>query len=102
MKTFRHYFTLPLSLLFLSSMPSFAASEGIIHFRGQIVESPCDYQSSAQHINVSCYENGKYKVQTTNVSDLLQGGKLTNAKATASMRWVDPEKKLAILTVVYE
>ena len=102
MKTFLHSFTVPLSLLILSSTPSLAASDGIIHFRGQIVETPCDYQSSSQRINVSCYENGKYKVQTTNVSDLLQGGKLTNAKATASMRWVDPEKKLAILTVGYE
>ncbi|MFH7826612.1 type 1 fimbrial protein [Kluyvera chengduensis] len=102
MKTILHYFTLPLSLLLLSSTPSFAASDGIIHFRGQIVESPCDYQPTSQRINVSCYENGKYKVQTTNVSDLLQGGKLTNAKATASMKWVDPKKNLAILTVVYE
>ncbi|WP_373239107.1 hypothetical protein [Kluyvera ascorbata] len=102
MKTFLHYFTLPLSLLLLSSTPSFAASDGIIHFRGQIVETPCDYQSTSRRIDVSCYENGKYKVQSTNISDLLQGRKLTNAKATASMRWVDPEKKLAILTVVYE
>ena len=75
MKTFLHSFTVPLSLLILSSTPSLAASDGIIHFRGQIVETPCDYQSSSQRINVSCYENGKYKVQTTNVSDLLQGKK---------------------------
>lgn len=103
MQTFVHYFSLSLSLLaLLCSVQSHAGSDGIIHFTGQIVESPCDYQANARRISVSCFEEGKTRTDAVNVSDLLQGRKLTNAKTTASLRWVNPEKSLALLTVEYQ
>ncbi|MGU9865155.1 MULTISPECIES: hypothetical protein [Kluyvera] len=103
MQTFVHYFSISLSLLvLLCSAQSHAASDGIIHFTGQIVESPCDYQANARQVSVSCFEEGKARVKTVNVRDLFQGRKLTNAKTTASLQWVNPEKSLAILTVEYQ
>ena len=102
MQTFGHYFSLSLPLLtLLCSVQSHAASDGIIHFTGQIVESPCDYQANARQVSVSCFEEGTPRVETINVKDLFPGRKVTNAKTTASLRWVNPEKNLAILTVEY-
>lgn len=103
MQTFVYYFSLSLSLLaLLCSTQSPAAPNGIIHFTGQIVEPPCDYQTNARQISVSCYEKGTSRVETINVKDLFQGRKLTNAKTTASLRWVNTEENLAILTVEYQ
>lgn len=92
-------------LLALSSGFLFAASavDGIIHFRGQIVESPCDYnQPSQQKIRISCYENQRHTEQTIPLNALLEGRTIVNDRSTTHLQWISREQNLAVLQVEYK
>ncbi|MFJ2973345.1 hypothetical protein ACIPDS_01535 [Kluyvera sp. NPDC087067] len=91
------------SLLVLNSGYTLAAPDGIIHFRGQIVESPCDYnQPSQQRIRVSCYENQRHTEQTIPLNALLEGRTIVNERSSAQLHWINREQNLAILQVEYK
>ena len=91
------------SFLALSSASALAASGGVIHFVGQIVETPCAYQASPKQVHVKCYND---KVGSTEqafpISALVQGDVISNDMSTARLQWVDRAKKLAILKVEYK
>ena len=74
----------------------------VIHFRGQIVEPPCDYQPSPTKMSVNCYQDGKNHVQTVSMKSLLQGQQFVNDKSTATLHWLNTDKNAAILTVQYK
>ena len=101
MQTFTRFFIPIVSLLSLSA-PIVQAADGVIHFRGQIVETPCEYQSSSRQLNVNCYRDGQHYLQTMPMQTLLQGGHFVNDTSMASLRWIDKAKNTAILTVEYK
>lgn len=101
MQTYTRFLIPMVSLLSLSAA-TVQAADGVIHFRGQIVETPCDYQSSSRQLNVNCYRDGKNHLQTIPMQTLLQGGHFVNDTSMASLRWIDRAKNTAVLTVEYK
>lgn len=97
-----------LSILFAPQV--FAAGEaasrtsgGTIYFHGQIVESPCDTATDArqQALEMRCYRNGGTSVETWPLASLTGTGE-SSSLASMDIRYLDPERKLAILTVTYK
>lgn len=74
---------------------------GIIHFRGAIVEPPCDIASQKGRLALSC--PGNDKVQTTMVSyaDALGSQRVNSGLTTVSMKYINPQKTLATVLVEY-
>ncbi|MGL5239745.1 MAG: hypothetical protein ACRC85_02940 [Kluyvera ascorbata] len=102
MQTFTRIFIPIVSLLSVLTTGALAANSGVIHFRGQIVESPCDYQTLPGKVGVSCYQDGKTRHQSVPIHTLLDGRQFVNEKSTANLRWIDKDKKTAVLTVEYK
>ncbi len=81
MQTFPRFFTAIISSLAFFCFSALAANSGVIHFRGQIVEPPCDYQPSPTKMSVNCYQDGKNHVQTVSMKSLLQGSSSSMTRA---------------------
>lgn len=91
------------SLLVMQSGYTLAAADGIIHFRGQIVESPCVYnQPSQQNIRLNCYENQRHTEHVIPLNALLEGRSVVNDRSTAQLKWISKEQNMAILQVEYK
>jgi len=92
-----------LPILALSSASAFAANGGVIHFVGQIVETPCAYQPSSQQIRVNCYNAKTGNTERAiPINALLQGQTISDETSIARLQWVDRAKNLAILNVEYK
>lgn len=102
MQTFIRPMLQILSLLASGSFGAASAADGTIHFHGQVVESPCEYQSGQRQVNVTCYHNGRSEVETVPLNAMLQGKADANNQGMATMHWIDKNKKTAILTVAYK
>lgn len=76
-------------------------SENVLHITGRIVADPCVVSPAQQTIQVSCYQNGK--MQARNVSYRAASGvtPVNTGDADISMKYLDPQRKLAILQVDY-
>ncbi|MDI3362441.1 MULTISPECIES: type 1 fimbrial protein [Lelliottia] len=84
--------------------PALAATTvngGVIHFRGAIVEDPCVISPQHNQFALSCPHEGR--VQTTQVSygEALRGRNPYPDVATVSMKYINPEKTLAVVQVNY-
>ncbi|WP_393969705.1 hypothetical protein [Kluyvera intermedia] len=91
------------SLLVLYSADTLAVADGIIHFRGQIVESPCVYnQPSQQNLSLNCYENQRHTEHVIPLNALLEGRPIVNDRSTAQLKWISKEQNMAILQVEYK
>lgn len=66
MKHIHSFLKIAFPVIFIMVLPKTFASSGIIHFRGAIVESPCEVVPDAQHIAVSCFREGKNQVIQVN------------------------------------
>ena len=102
MQTFPRFFTAIISSLAFFCFSALAANSGVIHFRGQIVESPCDYQPSPTKMSVNCYQDGKNHVQTVSMKSLLQGQQIVNERSTSRLQWINKNEKTAVLIVEYK
>jgi len=85
-------------------IPAFSATlvnGGVIHFRGMIVENPCEITPQKQQFALSCPKNGK--MQTTQVSyqDAVSGRHANPEAARVSMKYINPEKSLAVVQIDY-
>ncbi|SNY60247.1 hypothetical protein [Enterobacter sp. CC120223-11] len=83
------------------SASSTQAQGGVIHFVGAIVEDPCNIGTRAQHISMSCYRNGEVHTSTISYQQAAAGKMVNNDAATVSMRYINPQKTLGIVTVDY-
>jgi len=78
--------------------PAYASN--VIHFIGQIVEGPCVISPTSRTLSVSCPQESKMHTQQVSYSDALYGAAVTD-RATISMKYINPEKSLAIVQVDY-
>ncbi|MDU4841734.1 MAG: type 1 fimbrial protein [Leclercia adecarboxylata] len=78
--------------------PAYAAT--VIHFTGQVVEDPCVISPASHTISVTCPQNTKMHTQQVSYSDALYGAAVTD-RAAISMKYINPEKSLAIVQVDY-
>ena len=75
---------------------------GVIHFVGSVVESPCSVEVAGSTANTQCYRNGQhYQGQQTLSHFDVSRKELPLNLGTTEMQWVDQQKKLAVMTVVY-
>ncbi|WP_313081421.1 hypothetical protein [Atlantibacter sp.] len=88
---------------FSFSLPSFSASgaDGVIQFRGAIVEEGCDFSHSQHQLTVECPVGTKRVAQTIAVADINSSKIKSDVPATVQLHYLDDSKKLAVLNVVY-
>jgi type 1 fimbria pilin len=84
-----------------SAASSTNAQGGVIHFVGAIVEDPCNVTTRAQQISMSCYRDGKMRTSNVSYQQAMTGKPVNNDAATVSMRYLNVQKTLGIVTVDY-
>ena len=74
---------------------------GVIHFTGMIVEDPCIVSPQQNQFALTCPHEGK--MQTTQVSykNALKGQNPYPHMATVSMKYINPQKSLAVVQIDY-
>ena len=77
------------------------ASDGVIHFRGSIVEAPCTFSQREQSVKLSCTQDGKPVVRTVAFNQLNNYKPDNNVPLTTQIHYLDPKRKLAVLEVTY-
>lgn len=97
-------------LYILFATPTFAATDttsrvggGIIYFSGQVVETSCETASDLrrQQIEMRCWRDGVESVENWPLASLTGSG-VRSSLAAMDIRYLDPQRKLAILTISYE
>ena len=93
-----------LALLVLGALFSVnaLAYDGIIHFRGAIVEDPCSVKTTTENATFKCYEiNGKnnYTESTFSLESLKDGQKLPNNKGDVQIKEI--KKNIKLITINY-
>ncbi len=84
--------------------PAFSATAvmgGVIHFYGAIVASPCEVSSQPEKLAVSCPENNVMKTRRVSYKDVLNGQTPPDSPASLSMKYLNPEKTLAVVQLDY-
>ncbi|MBJ8887390.1 type 1 fimbrial protein [Citrobacter sp. FDAARGOS_156] len=75
---------------------------GIIHFRGAIVESPCEVNSQQQQIEVSCIRDGKLRSSRYNTQQIAMAPESLQQIVSMRMQYLNEQKNLAILNIEYK
>ncbi|HCJ6375267.1 MULTISPECIES: type 1 fimbrial protein [Citrobacter] len=75
---------------------------GIIHFRGAIVESPCEVNSQQQQIELSCIRDGKLRSSRYNTQQIAMAPESLQQIASVKMQYLNEQKNLAILNIEYK
>ncbi|MDA8504955.1 type 1 fimbrial protein [Citrobacter sp. Awk 2] len=75
---------------------------GIIHFRGAIVESPCEVNSQQQQIELSCIRDGKLRSSRYNTQQIAMASQSLQQIASVKMQYLNEQKNLAILNIEYK
>ncbi|MGQ8773789.1 type 1 fimbrial protein [Serratia sp. NA_112.1] len=90
-------------MLFSWTAASYAGTTGgVIRFVGSIVENPCTVNIADSTAKTECYRNGRYYQDQQTLSKFDATRKeLPMNLGSIEMKWVDQQKKLAIMTVVY-
>lgn len=94
------FFTLP---TFAGDGSSTRIGGGTIYFTGQIVESPCETAPDLRHqqMEMRCHRDGVVSVENVSLAALAGAG-VHSSGASMNIRYLDPQRKLAILTVRYD
>ncbi|WP_312948975.1 hypothetical protein [Superficieibacter sp.] len=75
------------------------ASGGVIHFRGQIVEGPCEIKSDAGQIQLNCLRDG---TKRTTYHDLTLFQKVTHGTTVSTrLEYLDSKRNQGLYTVHY-
>lgn len=103
------YHALPL-LCVLSATQALAAEVssphtfgGTIRFSGQIVEPVCETAPDArqQHLEMRCERDGVQSIERWPLASLAQQ-RVRSSLASVDLRYLDAQRRLAILNVTYE
>ncbi|NDO80992.1 hypothetical protein CJP72_09485 [Citrobacter sp. NCU1] len=101
----RYFLTTSMAALILFSAPTVAQQEvqgGIIHFRGEIVESPCDVSSSQQQVSMSCAHNGTMQTNQFTFQQVSTVPQQVQQVANVKMHYLNAQKNMAILSIEYK
>ena len=100
----KHHLRICLATIAIISYPVLAGSNvtgGVIQFRGQVVEPPCESSVDNQHVVMSCLQNGQIKTSRFTLQQLTKTSPQLAATANVNMHYLDKDKKLAIMTIEY-
>ncbi|MES3573343.1 type 1 fimbrial protein [Enterobacter cloacae] len=91
-------------LVSLFITPVFAATVvegGGIHFRGAIVADPCEVTAQQRQFALSCPENNQMQTRMVSYEEALNGHVTDSSLASLSMKYLNPEKTLAVVEIQY-
>jgi type 1 fimbria pilin len=97
-------YALCLSSTLLTGVATAASTQvqgGVIHFVGAIVEDPCNIANNSHQISMSCYRDGRMQTSAISYQQATTGTAVNNDMATVSMRYINPQQTLGIVTVAY-
>ncbi|MCM5695788.1 MULTISPECIES: type 1 fimbrial protein [unclassified Leclercia] len=86
------------SLFAVTLAPAFA---NVIHFTGQIVEDPCNISPGVHRLSITCPQDKKMTTQQVSYQEAINGNVPAADRATVSMKYINPQKSLAIVQVDY-
>jgi len=86
-------------VLAVTLTPAYASN--VLYITGSIVEDPCDISPTSRTISVTCPQNTKMPTQQVSYSDALYGSVDIPDRASITMKYLNPEKSLAIVQVDY-
>ena len=90
------------SLLTLPAIAQQITTGGVIHFRGAIVESPCDVNRQQQQIELSCMRDGTTRNSLYNQQQVATSPQNVQQIATVKMHYLNEQKNMAILNIEYK
>lgn len=89
----------------LASLSAFTHADdsgGVIHFRGEIVEGGCGLSHQQQAVNITCSNKGKPVTHSVAYSALNNYTVHNDSSIHTDIRYLDPQKTLAIVSVTYQ
>ena len=102
---FKRIFSASFCALSFFTLPAVAqqiSSGGVIHFRGAIVEAPCDVSTRQQQIELSCIRNGSTRNTLYNHQQVTTAPQNVQQIATVKMHYLNEQKNMAILNIEYK
>lgn len=75
---------------------------GVIHFRGQIVEPPCEVSARQQNIDMTCVNNGQMKTNRFTLQQVTTAPQSLRQIASVRVNYLDPQQRLAIMSIEYQ
>ena len=102
---FKRIFSASFCTLSFFTLPAVAqqiSSGGVIHFRGAIVESPCDVNARQQQIELSCMRDGTTRNSLYNQQQVATAPQNVQQIATVKMHYLNEQKNMAILNIEYK
>ncbi|MCR1303405.1 MULTISPECIES: type 1 fimbrial protein [unclassified Enterobacter] len=89
------------SAFILPAYSATLANGGVIHFRGAIVADPCEVTPQQRQFAMSCPDNNRMQTRMVSYEEALNGTVTDSSLATLSMKYLNPEKTLAIVQIQY-
>lgn len=86
----------------LPAMAQQISTGGVIHFRGAIVESPCDVNARQQQIELSCMRDGTTRNSLYSQQQVATAPQNVQQIATVKMHYLNEQKNMAILNIEYK
>lgn len=86
------------------SLPVYSATivnGGVIHFRGAIVADPCEVTPKQRQFAMSCPENNRMHTRMVSYEEALNGNAPNSNLASLRMKYLNPEKTLAVVEIEY-
>ncbi|WP_024529327.1 type 1 fimbrial protein [Serratia fonticola] len=79
-----------------------AATGGVIHIYGSIIEGPCMVEVTDSTVQTQCYRDGQNHTSKHRLASLESGSKeLPKNLGKSEFKWLDKKKKLGMLILEY-
>ena len=101
-KAYFKYRFVGFSLFTLPAMATQILPGGVIHFRGAIVEAPCDVNTRQQQIELSCMRDGTMSNSLYDLQQVTTAPQSVEQIATVKMYYLNEQKSMAILNIEYK
>lgn len=83
-----------------TSGAALAATGGVIHFQGMIVEPLCDVSVESRNVVMACHREGRVQTRTIALNNLTLQQSVPNV-ATMELTWINPARTLGVLNINY-
>lgn len=85
---------------FLTFNPA-VADGGTVSFSGALTQDPCRVTPENNQLTVSCFNQGKLQTQQISVQQAVRGEVTLPGVAKVSLKYLNPQKSLAVVRVDY-
>ena len=89
------------SAFILPAYSATLANGGVIHFRGAIVADPCEVTPQQRQFAMSCPDNNRMQTRMVSYEEALNGKVSDSDLVSLRMKYLNPEKTLAVVEIQY-